>query len=268
MKVYDGRDDKKLVPTTHTISVVSSNTVVCTESDLMTIRKNGREDWSLYYCEAGCIHLSDTDFKSGQVYIYPPKVPQKYIIYKKDNTLYHYLHFTGTDVEKLFNDLSIKTLTAIDVNKKFFKEKFEIIEKSLESNDPLSQVISEYHTLHLISKLAHKSHGNYEINMMRRIIDRMEHSLSEEYNADNYAKMLHISVSRFNHLFKEQMGISPYSYYMNLRIINASTLLESTDLQIKDIAQMCGYQDPMYFTQAFKKAVGITPSKFRKKSKI
>ena len=57
MKVYDGRFDKKALPTKHTIAVVSANRIICGENDQMTIRRNGREDWSLFYCEAGKLYL-------------------------------------------------------------------------------------------------------------------------------------------------------------------------------------------------------------------
>jgi transcriptional regulator GlxA family with amidase domain len=76
--------------------------------------------------------------------------------------------------------------------------------------------------------------------------------------------MLYISVSRFNHFFKESIGVSPHKYYMNIRIKNAKELLEQTDLQINVIAKNCGYEDALYFAQAFKKHVGATPSEYRK----
>ena len=51
---------------------------------------------------------------------------------------------------------------------------------------------------------------------------------------------------------------------MQLRMTNARSLLEDTDLQIKEIAERCGYKDALYFTQAFKKETGLTPSAYRK----
>ena len=92
----------------------------------------------------------------------------------------------------------------------------------------------------------------------------MQHSFSAPYDAKTYADMLYISVSRFNHFFKESVGVSPHKYYMNIRMKNAQELLEQTDLQINVIAKNCGYEDALYFAQAFKKQVGTTPSEYRK----
>ena len=51
---------------------------------------------------------------------------------------------------------------------------------------------------------------------------------------------------------------------MNIRMKNAQELLEQTDLQINVIAKICGYEDALYFAQAFKKHIGTTPSEYRK----
>ena len=103
--------------------------------------------------------------------------------------------------------------------------------------------------------------------MMKRVTDNMEHSFSVAYDASYYADMFKISVSRFNHLFKQCVGIPPYAYYVKLRMANACSLLEDTDLKIQDIAEKCGYEDAMYFTQVFKKSIGLTPSNYRKLNK-
>ena len=57
MEVYDGSGDKKAQPTSHTVAVVSAGRIICGERDHMTLRKSGRQDWSLYYCEAGWLRV-------------------------------------------------------------------------------------------------------------------------------------------------------------------------------------------------------------------
>ena len=49
---------------------------------------------------------------------------------------------------------------------------------------------------------------------------------------------------------------------------NAANLLESTEMKINEIAKKCGFEDPLYFTQAFKKNYGATPSEYRKHLKM
>ena len=67
-------------------------------------------------------------------------------------------------------------------------------------------------------------------------------------------------------IFKKRYNVTPYTYHSSVRIREASRLLETTDLPIKDIAFQLGYSDEHYFSASFKKQMGITPSEFRRKS--
>ena len=73
-----------------------------------------------------------------------------------------------------------------------------------------------------------------------------------------------MSTSWFNRSFRSAMGTSPMKYILNIRIRNAQTLLETTDYSISVIASLVGYDNPMYFSRLFRKAKGITPSRYRK----
>lgn len=268
MQIYDGKYDKKAIRTKHTIAVVSANRIVCGENDQTTIRKNGREDWSLFYCEAGKICFEDCILEAGQVWVCAPNVPQKYTMYGKDKTIYYFLHFTGSDVTELLSSLGITLSRPIEVKSSSFSDIFDRIQNSMSDDSELSRLRAEYHTLQLLSKLAQSCAYFSETHMMKRVTDNMEHSFAAEYDASRYADMFKISVSRFNHLFKQCVGISPYAYYVRLRMTNACSLLEDTHLRIQEVAEKCGYEDAMYFTQAFKKVVGLTPSEYRKANRL
>ena len=267
MQIYDGSRDRKVFPTKHTVAVVSTNRIVCGSKDQMTLRKNGREDWSLFYCESGCMHFEGKTLKPGQVWLYPPHVPQRYMMYGADRTVYRYLHFTGSDVAQMLASLHIDLRTPITVKSGSITADFENIKMSKADDSPLSELKAEYLTLYLISKIAKNQKQTSEYGMMKRVTDTMEHSFASEYDAAYYADMLNISISRFNHLFKACIGQPPYAYYLNLRIENAVSLLDDTDMKIKDIAQQCGFDDPLYFTQVFKRIHSITPSEYRKRNK-
>ena len=210
------------------------------------------------------MYFEDACVKAGQLWIYPPGIPQKYTVYSKNGTVYRYLHFTGSDVEQLFHSLEIPVSGVLNVKNGSVADTFEKIQNSLADSGALSMLKAEYHTLGLISRIATIGKQPAELSVMKRITDDMEHTFATEYDAARYADMLRISVSRFNHLFKACVGVSPYAYYMRLRIFNARSLLEDTDLKIKEIAERCGYRDALYFTQVFKKEIGVTPSAYRK----
>ena len=265
--IYDGSKDIKAAETNHTVTAVSCNRVANSTHNSMTLRKNGREDWSLFYCEAGRIYFEECILQAGEIWIYEPNVPQEYTIFHKDSTVYRYLHFAGTDVGNIFSSLNIPYSTPIKPKNKIKTELFDEIKQNILNNDFISSTRADCLILNLIIQLSGVRPQKAEINIMKHITETMSHSFSENYDAKKYADMLHLSESRFNHVFKEVLGISPYLYYTKLRIDNACRLLKDTDLKIKEIAEYSGYSDSIYFTQAFKKQKGITPSGYRRLNK-
>ena len=76
------------------------------------------------------------------------------------------------------------------------------------------------------------------------------------------AKQSFMSEVHFRRLFKEEYGLSPQKYIVNLRIQNAVGLISSGYYSLKEIAFMSGYTDYKYFTTEFKRALGVSPSKY------
>lgn len=259
MLIYDGHGDKLTPKTDRTVEVISSNKI--SSGDHMTIRKNGRGDFSLFFIEKGKMTFDDTLLNKNQIWIYPPKEKQLYFTYEKDKTVYYYLHFTGNNIKALIESLHIPLKTPIDFP--FDKEIFCKIRNSVFSDDALSKVKSEYLTLELLSLLAHLKPTSTTEKMMKAVLDEMHHSYFMPYDTKKFAQMLSLSEGRFNHLFKETVGISPQKYYNEIRMENASVLLKETDLSITEIALKTGFSDPLYFGQRFKKFFGVSPKQYR-----
>ena len=91
---------------------------------------------------------------------------------------------------------------------------------------------------------------------------------NENYNTkisiDDYAESLHISTNWFIHNFKQYAGMSPAQYILSLRMVNAQSLLERTTYNIKEISEIVGYENPLYFSRVFKKEIGKSPAQYRK----
>ena len=55
---------------------------------------------------------------------------------------------------------------------------------------------------------------------------------------------------------------------MNLRIAKAQEMLKTTELSALDVALACGFNDSTYFSRAFRKIAGATPTQYRKVSRL
>ena len=76
--------------------------------------------------------------------------------------------------------------------------------------------------------------------------------------------MIHLSEDRFNHLFKESMGMAPLQYVNEVRLKKAMNLLKKKEGTVAEIAAMVGYTDYNHFGRQFRKMFGATPSEVMK----
>lgn len=77
------------------------------------------------------------------------------------------------------------------------------------------------------------------------------------------AATLNLSTSRFRHLFKKELGISPKHYVMLLRLRWAKQLLENSWLEVKEITAVIGVNDVSHFVRTYKAEFRQTPSQTR-----
>ncbi|MDH2363372.1 AraC family transcriptional regulator (plasmid) [Priestia megaterium] len=88
-------------------------------------------------------------------------------------------------------------------------------------------------------------------------------NLSNSIKLTDTATYLHLSSRHLSRLFKAELGISYSEYVQNERIQRAATLLKTTDLSIRDIAQETGFPDVHYFTRVFTTSMHSSPGRFR-----
>ncbi len=97
----------------------------------------------------------------------------------------------------------------------------------------------------------------------RRIKDYIDKNYTSPITLDSLSEQVYISKYYLAHIFKSQTGTSPIKYLINKRISEAAQLLIHTDLSIRDIALRVGYDDPVYFSQMFKKVMDESPAAYR-----
>ena len=90
-----------------------------------------------------------------------------------------------------------------------------------------------------------------------------EHFKDSDLSVDKVCSNLNVSANYFSAVFKKNTGESFVSYLTDIRLKKAVELLETTDEKAYVIAGLVGYDEPNYFSYVFKKAYGISPSKYR-----
>jgi AraC family transcriptional regulator, transcriptional activator of pobA len=79
-----------------------------------------------------------------------------------------------------------------------------------------------------------------------------------------YADKLNVTPKYLSEVIKEQTGKSPKALLEQLLFQEAKSLLKQTEMNVKEISYWLGFEDPSYFTKAFKLVEGVTPFEYRK----
>ena len=97
-----------------------------------------------------------------------------------------------------------------------------------------------------------------------------------EYINSHYAQITainqiaeHFFLSKYHlcRVFKNAMKLTLIEYLNQVKIKNARQLLEFSDREVGDIAELCGFNSVAYFSNVFKKITGIAPSEYRKSTR-
>ncbi len=247
-----------------------------TRPKLPTWRPRGRRDFQLLYIASGKAHFhfdgKEQIVTAGHMVLYRPKEPQKYEYYGEDQTEVYWVHFTGgnvtnilrsygiTDDKKVFycgSGLDYKNLFRSMINElQMCKENYaEMLEMYLRQ---VFIMLKRYFTDSLKTDNAHV------IEEIDKATLYFNEHYSEEISIEEYAQNNHFSVSWFIRNFKHCTGSTPMQYILSKRIYNAEILLHDSTYNVTEIAEIVGYDNPLYFSRIFKKVKGLSPSEYRK----
>lgn len=111
-----------------------------------------------------------------------------------------------------------------------------------------------------------KDSNNYIANKIEEIIKT--NYADQNICTNSLASMLGMSSDYIGRLFRNAKSISIAEYINKVRIEKAKELLESTNKSINEIMDQIGFSNNSYFYILFKKYNGVTPSEYRKRSRV
>lgn len=144
------------------------------------------------------------------------------------------------------------------------------IESELESDKPGRLFMASVQFYSLLGHLC-RIYSNEEVNSKRQLIrigkalGLLENSIQRTVSLAELTDLTAMSVSTLNRIFREATGYSPIEYHLRIRIKKAGEILCISNFSITQIASLTGFDDSNYFSRQFKKIMGVSPLKFRKK---
>ncbi|WP_085905113.1 AraC family transcriptional regulator [Kiloniella majae] len=100
----------------------------------------------------------------------------------------------------------------------------------------------------------------------KRVKDYIEEALDQGLVVEDLAAIAELSPFHFTRMFQLTMGVSPHQYVLSRRVQKAKDLLGDTHNTLSAIAFQCGFSSQSHLTTRFRRATGLTPSKFRQLS--
>ncbi|RAP73620.1 helix-turn-helix transcriptional regulator [Paenibacillus montanisoli] len=140
--------------------------------------------------------------------------------------------------------------------------------------EPESQTIANHYLGILFAKLARLAHYSDAAERSRvpakEAVWKAKRIIEENYSApltlESLAEETYLNKYHLAHLFKDEIGVSPIQFLIYCRMEAAKRYLRTTKLQVKEIAEIVGYQSEPSFYNVFMKVNGVTPRKYREGS--
>ncbi|EXX89147.1 hypothetical protein BG53_00585 [Paenibacillus darwinianus] len=127
----------------------------------------------------------------------------------------------------------------------------------------LMKQVREFITI--LSERVRKSMDKPVTHSIEQAREWIREHLSEEISLQTLAAAVHLNPYYLSRLFKQETGETYLEFTTRIRFEKARELLISSALKMHEIAEQVGFTDANYFSIAFKKHQGVSPTDFRKR---
>ena len=100
---------------------------------------------------------------------------------------------------------------------------------------------------------------------LTKIMDMIHTHYPEKLTLNAIAASINLCPEECERFFKRMTGMTLFQYLLEYRITKSREFLADPGFTIAEVAQNTGFSSQSYFTSCFKKIVGCTPNKYRKK---
>jgi AraC-like DNA-binding protein len=210
--------------------------------------------------------------KPGTLLITKPGVWHRYKPREISGWTENYVGFSGNLAGKLISNsffTSLKPVLYVGNRGEFIDTYLKIFEY-IQAERPGYQQVSAGMVMKLLGYIvASQKLREFSKNPLEQLIQKscllIRENVDGEFDLKLFAETNMIGYSNFRRLFKKYTGLPPLQYQLDLKIMRSRELLLTTDKTIKEISFHLGFQSVYYFSRAFKKKTGISPTEVRKK---
>ncbi|MBQ8081360.1 MAG: AraC family transcriptional regulator [Clostridia bacterium] len=227
---------------------------------IVNVSRHVHESWEYVYCTYGAGTFTFDNrtvaYKKGDVVVIPPMVPHS----NASETGFQNIHINMLEPSHKLKEPTILT----DDSNHFLLDAFTAAFFHFYSDrKERTALLAAYGNLISCYLSA------YQTGLPRSgVVEEIELTIINSYadadfKLDAYLKSLPFSYDYLRKLFQKELGVTPHQYLNDKRLQIAAELLVNTASDataVADIARMCGFREPLYFSRMFKKKYGVAPS--------
>ncbi|NRP36860.1 Arabinose operon regulatory protein [Marinobacterium sp. xm-d-579] len=237
------------------------------------------DDYLMIYCiqGEGVVSASghSSSVKMGDVLIVPSGLSHRYTSSLASPWTIYWVHFEGALVKKFCSNTQVERspggfyLKNIGSHPQLTGSFDALLSCRYSAHDLTVHIFSASLLRQILSHVAFLKPPE-QLRRQRESLDLdslhtlMQTHLHEQIDLDTLAASVNLSKYHFVKRYRAITGTTPINRFIQLKIERACYLLDTTAMEIKEIAFEVGYEDAYYFSRIFRKQIGISPSQYRK----
>ncbi|MFP3043487.1 AraC family transcriptional regulator [Treponema primitia] len=219
----------------------------------------------------GILTVDETSYTvtPGSLFLLLPGIKHRYKPVYEIGWQEYWVGFNGDYFTKLFRDgiLSREHIFFKIGLQEYILSYFNRIFDEIRAQQPLYQLRACTQVFSLLGEMLVHERRKEQPGSYQKIVEKakylMESNIYGAINLSNISEQIGTSTSRLHEIFKNYTSMTPYQYYIQIKINKAESLLEQ-DISVKEVAYRLGFEDQSYFSRLFKKKTGIAPSEWKK----
>lgn len=104
----------------------------------------------------------------------------------------------------------------------------------------------------------------YSNELVCKILKYIDDNINKKITVDELAKRFYYNRYYIMKLFKKEIGLSIFDYINHLRIYNSILAINESNKSLLSIAMENGFYSSEYFSEMFKKIIGVSPIIYKK----
>lgn len=231
------------------------------------------KDYALVYVLRGHGYLSMNGCKykisEGSAFILFPNMPHFYAPDTGTGWDEYWIGFNGIEIQRLHKEGFINENSPVYSlgNKQELVSKFLDIIDLAKAENPLYQLQIGSSILSIIAGVLSISKKKELPGKSELLIEKAKtlfhENIQNQITIEEIAEELGQNPSVFGKTFKNYTGLTPYQYFLHMRINLAKQLLTKPEKTVKEVAYELHFRDQYHFSKLFKSKCGISPSQWK-----